>query len=190
MCTTGTLSTSWDLMKSGRLHAWTGDCVTTCAFYFKTFTLIPFLLHYYHVTFHHVRSHMTHSIPLPIIWPPHFLFSHDSLFPLWVIPLSLMFPHESLWLRWLYVSPTISDSQWFLMNHSIVYLWLGWEPLLIWLVTRIPLWVLIDSFLVDYHVYSISQASGYPVAPDWTSFVILQYTVNLSPFPPFLSYPS
>ena len=40
--------------------------VTTCAFYFKFSLLIPFLLHYYHVTFCHVTPHMTHSIRLPI----------------------------------------------------------------------------------------------------------------------------
>ena len=91
-------------------------------FTLKTFILIPFLLHYYHVTFSHVTPHMTHSILLLITWSPTSFFSHDSLFPLWVIPISYAFPHESLWLWWLYVSPIISDSQWFPMNHSIVSL--------------------------------------------------------------------
>ena len=41
-----------------------------------------------------------------LTWPiPFIYFSHDSLFPLWVIPLSYAFTHEFLWLWWLYVSP-------------------------------------------------------------------------------------
>ena len=96
---------------------WT--CYDMCV-YFKTFTLIPFLLHYYHVTFCHVTPHMTHSIHLHITWSPTSSFSHDSLFPLWVITLSWTFPHESLWLWWLYASPTISDSQWLPMSHFLL----------------------------------------------------------------------
>ena len=112
--------------------------VMTCAFYFKIFTLIPFLLHYYHVTFRHVTPHMTHSIRLPITWSPPHSFSHMThCFPRESYLYLYAFPHESLWLWWLYVSPTISDSQWFPMNHSIVYWWLCWEYRSLWLVTTI-----------------------------------------------------
>ena len=86
----------------------------TCVFYFKTVTLIPFLLHYYHVTFSHVTPHMTHSNHLLLTWSPLLSFltwltvslvSYYFIFdvPTWV-PLTLVIVCFTYYL-WLTVIP-------------------------------------------------------------------------------------